>query len=140
MIDNSLLNIERMTSIEISEITGRNHKDVMRSIRSMEDSWEKVNGRKFALVNYIDSKGEERPCYSLDKVETLYIATKFNDEARAKLVLRWEELEKEKALSGFDVPKTFREALLLAAEQQRMIEEKDKELPKKAARRESKKD
>lgn len=100
----------------------------MRSIRSMEDSWEKVNGRKFALVNYIDSKGEERPCYSLDKVETLYIATKFNDEARAKLVLRWEELEKEKALSGFDVPKTFREALLLAAEQQRMIEEKDKEL------------
>lgn len=128
MSDNSLLNIERMTSIEISEITGRNHKDVMRSIRSMEDSWEKVNGRKFALVNYIDSKGEERPCYSLDKVETLYIATKFNDEARAKLVLRWEQLEKEKALSGFDVPKTFREALLLAAEQQRMIEEKDKEL------------
>lgn len=128
MSDNSLLNIERMTSIEISEITGRNHKDVMRSIRSMEDSWEKVNGHKFKLVNYIDSKGEERPCYSLDKVETLYIATKFNDEARAKLVLRWEELEKEKALSGFDVPKTFREALLLAAEQQRMIEEKDKEL------------
>lgn len=128
MSDNSLLNIERMTSIEISEITGRNHKDVMRSIRSMEDSWEKVNGHKFTLVNYIDSKGETRPCYSLDKTETLYIATKFNDEARAKLVLRWEQLEKERALSGFGVPKTFREALLLAAEQQKMIEDRDKEL------------
>ena len=34
------------------------------------------------------------PCYQLTKTECLYIATKFNDEARAKLVLRWEELER----------------------------------------------
>ena len=60
----------------------------------MEPAWEKVNGRKFALVEYRDKKGELRPCYSLTKTECLYIATKFNDEARAKLVLRWEELEK----------------------------------------------
>jgi hypothetical protein len=33
------------------------------------------------------------PCYSLTKTECLYIATKFNDEARAKLVLRWENNE-----------------------------------------------
>ena len=39
-------------------------------------------------------KGELRPCYQLTKTECLYIATKFNDEARARLVLRWEELEK----------------------------------------------
>jgi hypothetical protein len=31
----------------------------------------------------------------LTKTECLYIATKFNDEARAKLVLRWEQLEQE---------------------------------------------
>ncbi len=30
----------------------------------------------------------------MTKTECLYIATKFNDEARAKLVLRWEELER----------------------------------------------
>ena len=59
----------------------------------MEPAWEKVNGRNFALVEYRDKKGELRPCYSLTKTECLYIATKFNDEARAKLVLRWEELE-----------------------------------------------
>ena len=29
----------------------------------------------------------------LTKTECLYIATKFNDEARARLVLRWQELE-----------------------------------------------
>ena len=36
-----------------------------------------------------------RPCYTLTKTECLYIATKFNDEARARLVLRWEELERQ---------------------------------------------
>lgn len=86
---------EAMTSLEIAEVTGRNHKDVMRSIREMEEAWVKVNGRKFALVEYKDAKGEMRPCYSLGETECLYIATKFNDEARAKLVLRWEELENQ---------------------------------------------
>ena len=82
-----------MTSLEIAELTGKNHFDLMRAIRNMEPAWEKVNGCKFALVEYRDKKGELRPCYQLTKTECLYIATKFNDEARAKLVLRWEELE-----------------------------------------------
>ena len=83
-----------MTSLEIAELTGKQHKDVMRAIRKMEPAWVKVNGRNFALVEYKDAKGELRPCYQLTKTECLYIATKFNDEARAKLVLRWEELER----------------------------------------------
>ena len=118
---------ETMTSLEIAEVTGRNHKDVMRSIREMEDAWAKVNGRKFALVEYKDAKGEMRPCYSLNKTECLYIATKFNDEGRAKLVLRWEELEK-KERSKYQVPQSFAEALMLAAKQQEQIEEQQRQL------------
>ena len=60
-------NVERMTSIKIAEVTGKQHKDVMRAIRNMEPAWEKVNGRKFALIEYRDKKGELRPCYSLTK-------------------------------------------------------------------------
>lgn len=86
---------ETMSSIEIAELTGKPHNDVLKAIRAMEPAWAKVNGGKFSLVNYIDKKGEMRPCYELTKIECLYIATKFNDEARAKLVLRWEQLEKE---------------------------------------------
>ena len=82
-----------MTSLEIAELTGKNHFDLMRAIRNMEPAWEKVNGCKFALVEYRDKKGELRTCYQLTKTECLYIATKFNAEARAKLVLRWQELE-----------------------------------------------
>jgi len=82
-----------MTSLEIAELTGKQHKHVMEAIRRMEPAWAKVNGSNFRLVEYRDKKGELRPCYQLTKTECLYIATKFNDEARAKLVLRWEELE-----------------------------------------------
>lgn len=114
---------QTMTSLQIAEITGKNHFDVMRAIRKMEPAWEKVNESKFTLVEYTDAKGEKRPCYSLTKTECLYIATKFNDEARAKLVLRWQELE---MATSPKVPMSFREALLLAAEQQGRIEEQQK--------------
>ena len=48
---------------------------------------------EFQLSGYKDSTGRSLPCYMLTKTECLYIATKFNDEARAKLVLRWQQLE-----------------------------------------------
>ena len=86
----------RMTSLEIAEVTGKPHNDVLKAIRKMEQAWVKVNGGNFSLVDYMDSKGELRPCYSLSKMECLYIATKFNDEARAKLVIRWQQLEQER--------------------------------------------
>ena len=89
---------QMMTSLEIAELTGKQHKDVMKAIRNMEPAWVKVRGRNFALSSrtYEIPNGGTRevPCYQLTKTECLYIATKFNDEARAKLVLRWEELEK----------------------------------------------
>lgn len=116
---------QTMSSLQIAELTGKNHKEVMRSIRNMEPAWEKINGRRFALVEYKDAKGEKRPCYHLTKTECLYVATKFNDEARAKLVLRWEELETANA-NQYQVPTSFREALLLAAAQQEQIEEQQK--------------
>ena len=36
-----LSNKKTMSSLEIAELAGRNHKDVMRSIRDMEPAWEK---------------------------------------------------------------------------------------------------
>ena len=95
-METNIIQIQQtMTSLEIAELTGKQHKNVMQAIRNMEPAWEKVNGLKFQLVEYRDQKGELRPCYQLTKTETLYIATKFNDEARAKLVLRWESLERK---------------------------------------------
>ena len=90
---------QTMTSLEIAELTGKQHNDLMKAIRKMEPAWEKISQGKFSqssrMVVQPNGGVREFPCYVLTKTECLYIATKFNDEARAKLVLRWQELEME---------------------------------------------
>lgn len=95
---------ETMTSLEIAEVTGKRHSDVLEAIRNMESAWAKVAQRKFPLGSYKDANNQSRPCYILNKTECLYVATKFNDEARAKLVLRWEELENKVRKSEIVMP------------------------------------
>lgn len=85
--------LQTMSSLEIAKLTGKPHNDVLKAIRAMEPAWQKVAQGKFSLGTYKDANNQDRPCYYLTKTECLYVATKFNDEARAKLVLRWEELE-----------------------------------------------
>lgn len=93
-----------MTSLEIAEVTGKRHSDILEAIRNMENAWAKVAQRKFPLGSYKDANNQSRPCYILNKTECLYVATKFNDEARAKLVLRWEELENQARKSEIVMP------------------------------------
>ena len=80
--------VQTITSLEIAELTGKQHFHLMRDIRKMEIAWEKVTQSKFGCSTYKDATGRTLPCYVLTKTECLYIATKFNDKARAKLVLR----------------------------------------------------
>ena len=97
--------VERMTSIEIAEVTGKPHNDVLKAIRAMEPAWEKVSQGKFSLssrkVEQPNGGIREYPCYSLTKTECLSVATKFNGEARAKLVLRWDPAWGESATRKF---------------------------------------
>jgi phage antirepressor YoqD-like protein len=126
---------DKMTSLQIAEITGKTHAHIMRDIRNMEPAWEKVNQSKFGLVEYKDQKGELRPCYELSKTECLYIATKFNDEARAKLILRWEQLEKEKRMlstPSYEISDPIERAYKWAEEERTrralLLENKEKQL------------
>lgn len=115
---------QHMTSLEIAELTGKQHKNLMRDIRNMEPAWEKVQGLKFELSSRIyqlpNGGTKEVPCYVLNKTECLYIATKFNDEARAKLVLRWEELERERMAKMIS-----HEIKLIAANDEEVLNEAD---------------
>ena len=107
---------QRMTSLDIAAVTGKEHKNVLRAIREMEPAWEKVHGLKFELMQIrmdLPNGGYRLvPAFSLTKTESLYVATKFNDEARAKLVKRWYELECRQL--GVKVP----EQRLLVTEQE----------------------
>lgn len=93
---NQITDQQTMTSREMALLTGKNHFDMMKAIRRMEPAWQKEAQSKFALCSYVDKNNRERPMYRLTKTECLFVATKFNDVARAKLVLRWEQLEQER--------------------------------------------
>ena len=89
-----------ITSIEIASLLGKPHNDVLKAIRKMEPAWEEVHQGKFSQMQIqekLPNGGYRmRPCFMLTKAESLFVATKFNDVARAKLVLRWAELETSK--------------------------------------------
>lgn len=127
---NEILNLkeETMSSLQIAEITGKRHSDVLEAIRIMEPAWVKIAQRKFPLGSYKDANQQDRPCYYLTKTECLYVATKFNDEARAKLVLRWEELEKANIASYQITDPIKRAQKWIEEEKQRqlLIEDNDK--------------
>lgn len=127
-----LSNKKTMSSLEIAELAGKQHKDVLESIRKMEPAWEKLCGRKFPLtsknIEMPNGGFRETPCYELDYKECMYVAAKFSDETRAKLVLRWDALETGKATPVYQVPSSFSEALMLAAQQQLQIEEQQKQI------------
>ena len=131
---------QTMSSLEIAKLTGKPHNDVMKAIRAMEPSWEKVSQGKFSLssrkVEQPNGGIREYPCYELTKTECLYVATKFNDEARAKLVLRWEELEQKQRSQMLQLPdftdpadaaiawaKEYKEKKVLAIENKKLEEE-----------------
>ena len=127
---------QTMSSLEIAKLTGKPHNDVLKAIRAMEPAWEKIAEGNFSRGSYKDANNQERPCFFLTKTECLYVATKFNDEARAKLVIRWEELEKKAragmiTLPNFEDPaeaamawaKEYKEKKVLQIENKQLEEE-----------------
>ena len=40
----------RMTSLDIAELCGKPHNDILKAIRKMEPAWEKVQAGKFSLL------------------------------------------------------------------------------------------
>nr|DAN43856.1 MAG TPA: KilAC domain protein [Caudoviricetes sp.] len=142
---NTLLNLSgannsnslRMSSREIAELTGKPHNDLLKAIRKMESSWYAITQGKFSLSEYTDPTGRKLPEYQLTKREVLYIATKFNDEARAKLIVRWEELENN--LNGnqnvIALPQNYEEALehlLIQVKENKKLIAENKEMQPKA--------
>jgi len=82
---------ETMTSIEIAEVIGKEHKNVMRDIRNILGQG--VNGLNFEPVEYKDRKGEARPMYRLTKKGCMILASGYDALLREKIIDLWEELE-----------------------------------------------
>lgn len=129
---NELLSKETMSSLQIAEITGKRHDAILRDIKNLLK--QDVDAHNFVGVEYTDKKGEKRPCYELTKKGCLILASGYNARLRERIIDRWEELETEKQQGGFAIPQSFSEALQLAADQARQIEEQQKAIEQKDAR------
>lgn len=115
---------QTMSSLQIAELTGKKHHHVVRDIRRLLKQG--VDETNFGLVDYIDTKGELRPCFNLTKKACLILASGYNALLRESIINRWEELESGK--NQYQVPQSFSEALMLAAHQQEIIEEQQREI------------
>lgn len=116
---------ETITSMEVAELTGKRHADVIRDIRGLLKQG--VAERNFASGNYLDKNNQNRPCYSLTKKGSLILASGYNAKLREAIINRWAELELEHQ-NKFQIPQTFAQALQLAANQAEQIEQQQKQL------------
>ena len=110
-----------MSSREIAELTGKEHFNVMRDIRSLVDDLE-ITHLRFE-GRYKDSTGRTLPMFNLPYRETTILLTGYSVPMRAKVVDRWTELEAAQvAKPAFQLPQTMGQALALAAQQWEQIE------------------
>ncbi len=121
-----VLSKQTMSSLEIAELTNKRHDAILRDIRNLLGQG--VNAHNFVAVEYTDKKGEKRPCYNLTKKGCLILASGYDALLREKIINRWEELESKERSGGFPIPRTYSEALMLAAEQAQRIEEQQKQI------------
>lgn len=119
---------ETMSSLEIAEVTGKEHKSIMRDIRVISEQVTEKDGYNFVLMSYKDVYNREQPMYKLCKKECLLLASGYDALLRAKIINRWEELEIKERRAKFPIPQTLSEALYLAASQAKQIEEQQKQL------------
>lgn len=92
-----------MSSLEIAEITGKNHGHVLRDITKMLNELEltgqsKSGSATFAEAQYRDAQGKPRPLTILDKELTFTLLSRYSFKLSNMIVKRWLELEG----SGFE--------------------------------------
>jgi Rha family phage regulatory protein len=111
-------NVLTMSSLEIAELTGKQHKNVLMDIRNMLNQLE-IQSAIFT-ADYKDSKGRMYPCYNLPKRETLILVSGYSVAMRARIIDRWQELEEKQTPA---TPKTYIEALekLLESEKEKLV-------------------
>lgn len=121
-----------MSSREIAELTGKQHKNVKRDIASMLAGLKK-DALSFERT-YQDGQNRNQTEYLLDREHTDCLLTGYSAPLRMAVVRRWRELEEQAAPR---IPANYAEALQLAADQaketQRLLGVLELQAPKLAA-------
>ena len=93
---------DTMSSIQIAELTGKQHAHVMRDIRKLLEQG--VSESNFGLSSYEQPQPNGGvkvvPCFNLTKKGCLILASGYDAKLREKIIDRWEELETEKMMQN----------------------------------------
>lgn len=128
------------SSLLVADKFGKNHKHVLESIRELiKGCAEKSANPMFVETVYIHPQnGQEYPMFIMNRDGFTLLAMGFTGEKALQFKLEYinafNKMEEAIKNGGFNVPKSFREALLLAAEQQEVIENQQKQIEEKNAK------
>ena len=115
----------QVTSLQISEWTGKEHKHVMRDIRNEIEELGEIGESIFGLTSYLDNSNRQSPCYTMTKKGVMQLALKYDAVSRFKCIEKLEELEHA---SQHQIPKTYSAALLEAGRLAILLEEASQQL------------
>jgi len=101
--------VKTMSSLEIAELTGKNHDKVMIDIKSMLDELE--IGHADFRDSYKSLQNKNLICYNLPRRECDILISGYSIKYRTAIIDRWQELELQQAL-----PSTKLEWMKLAVE------------------------
>lgn len=97
---------ETMTSLEIAEVTGKQHAHIMRDIRKLLEQG--VSESNFGLTSYRQAQpnggSKDVPMYQLTKKGCLILVSGYDALLREKIINRWEELENQVRKSEIVMP------------------------------------
>lgn len=86
----------QMTSLDIAEVIGKRHADIMRDIRKEEEELGlEIAQRIFTLGSYKDKNNQDRPCYHFGKDGAMQLALKYDAKTRYNVIQYLEKLERQ---------------------------------------------
>lgn len=96
----TIVNEQTISSLEVAEMTGKTHYNLLRSIASYEKHFTELNfelSPYFQQSTYIDGSGKENKCYNITKKGCEFIAHKMTGikgtEFTVKYIERFHEME-----------------------------------------------
>lgn len=119
---NELVNLEQrktMTSLDVAEITGKRHDNILADIR---DEISKLGTERAVLIfqegYYLDKNNQTRPKFDLNYRGVLQLGARYSAETRFKLI------EKAEELSSQNKPMSIEDMIILQAQEVKNVKNK----------------
>lgn len=108
-----------MSSREISQFVGSSHDSVLKTVRALIERGV-VFGNETPYTH--PQNGQTYLEFLLDYRNTMVVVSGYSPEVRARIIDRWQELERPQS-SAIAIPQTLAQALRLAADQAEQLEQ-----------------